>query len=128
MNEVAEEWVIKAESDFDQANLAMYAAEAPLGDGVCFHSQQCAEKYFKAFLTENLIEFPRAHPLVPLLEKCLPCDPAFSDLQADAVLLEGYAVSARYPGAKITAEMAEAALASAQKVRAFIRTKLNFTY
>ncbi len=46
MNEVTEEWVVKAESDFDQANLAMYAAETPLGDGVCFHCQQCAEKYF----------------------------------------------------------------------------------
>jgi HEPN domain-containing protein len=127
MNEVTEEWVIKAESDFDQANLAMYAVEVPIRDGVCYHCQQCAEKYFKAFLTENLVEFPRAHPLVPLLEKCLPFDPAFGDLRADAAALEGYAVSARYPGTKITDEMAEAALASAKKVRAFIRAKLNLT-
>ena len=125
MNEVAEEWIVKAESDFDQANLAMYATEIPLGDGVCFHCQPCAEKYFKAFLTEKLVEFPRAHPLVPLLEKCLVFDPIFGDLRAEAVLLEGYAVSARYPGAKITAEMAETALASAKKVRAFIRAKFN---
>jgi HEPN domain-containing protein len=125
MKETTEEWVIKAESDYDQANLAMYAVEIPLRDGVCFHSQQCAEKYLKAFLTEKLVEFPRAHPLVPLLDLCLPFDPAFRDLRADAATLEGYAVAVRYPGAKVTDEMAQAALAAAARIRAFIRNKFN---
>jgi HEPN domain-containing protein len=45
MKEMTGEWVEKAESDYDQANLSMYAAEVPIRDGVCFHCQQCAEKY-----------------------------------------------------------------------------------
>ena len=125
MKEITEEWVIKAESDYDQANLAMYAVEAPLCDGVCFHCQQCAEKYLKAFLTENLVEFPRTHPLIPLLDQCLPFDPAFSDLHSDVASLESYAVGVRYPGVKITDEMAEAALAATTRIRAFVRKELG---
>lgn len=125
MNEVTEEWVIKAESDYDQANLAMYAVEAPLRDGICFHSQQCAEKYLKAFLTERLVEFPRAHPLMPLLDLCLPLDESFETLRADLQSVDGYAVAVRYPGAKITAEMAEAALAAAKRIRECVRKKFD---
>jgi HEPN domain-containing protein len=125
MKEITEEWVVKAESNYDQANLAMYAAEVPLRDGVCFHCQQCAEKYLKAFLTENLVEFPRTHPLLPLLDLCLPFDPAFSDLRSDTASLENYAVAVRYPGLKVTQEMAESALAAANRIRAFIRRKLD---
>ena len=125
MNEVTEEWVIKAESDYDQANLAMYAVEVPLRDGVCFHSQQCAEKYLKAVLTEKLVEFSRAHPLMPLLDLCLPLDESFESLRADLQSVDGYAVAVRYPGTKITDEMAESALAAANRIREFIRKKLN---
>jgi len=45
------EWVRKAEGDWQVANHE--AAEAsPVNDAVCFHCQQCAEKYLKALLQE----------------------------------------------------------------------------
>lgn len=50
MNELTKEWILKAEQDFNAANLLMYAGEAPIPDYVCFHCQQCAEKYLKAYL------------------------------------------------------------------------------
>ena len=55
MNEVTREWVDKAESDFDTADLTLHGREAPIIDAVCFHSQQCAEKYLKAFLQEHRV-------------------------------------------------------------------------
>ena len=127
MQEITAEWVDKAESDFAVAHRAIrrYAAEPPIVDAVCFHSQQCVEKYLKAFLQENNIRFPRAHPLEPLLEMCLSLDEAFEQFREDVVQVDGYAVVIRYPGVKVTDEMAEAALAAATRVRAFIRVKLG---
>jgi HEPN domain-containing protein len=127
MSDMTDEWIAKAESDYTLASLAMSAGEAPVLDGVCFHAQQCAEKYLKAFLTEHQCEFPRTHVLSALLDLCLSLDPTFETLRADLASLEGYAVAARYPGVRLTAEMAHQALTAMQHVRAFIRPKLNLT-
>ena len=35
MNEVAKEWVDKAEDDFSSADLLLHAGEAPLSDPAC---------------------------------------------------------------------------------------------
>ena len=70
MNEVTKEWVDKAEEDFYSADLLLHAGEVPLTGPVCFHSQQCAEKYLKAFLTNHLIRFERTHVLADLLALC----------------------------------------------------------
>ena len=32
-------------------------------DTVCFHAQQCVEKYLKAFLVLEGIDFPKAHDI-----------------------------------------------------------------
>jgi len=125
MKEITAEWVRKAENDFDVAHLARAREESPITDAICFHSQQCAEKYVKAFLQENRIRFPYAHPLMPLLDLCLSVDTEFESLRQDLDRLDGYAVAARYPGITITLEMAEGALAAASRVRAFIRSKLG---
>ena len=37
MNELTEEWILKAEQDFRAANLLMYAGESPIPDYVSFH-------------------------------------------------------------------------------------------
>jgi len=39
--------------------------------------------------------------------------------------LEGYEVAVRYPGVRVTSEMAERAIAAAGRVRAFTRIKLQ---
>ncbi len=51
----------------------------------------------------------------------------FRTLLADLRSLDGYAVAVRYPGATVTLLMAEDALATATRVRAFIRGKLGFS-
>ena len=127
MSDMTDEWISKAESDYTVAGLAMSGGEVPVRDAVCFHAQQCAEKYLKAFLTEQQREFPRTHFLIALLGLCLPLDSTFEGLRADLASLEDYAVAARYPGVRLTDEMAEQALTAMQHVRAFIRPKLNLT-
>jgi len=44
------EWVDKAEADYQSAVALHRRRKAPLPDIVCYHCQQCVEKYLKAYL------------------------------------------------------------------------------
>jgi len=37
-----EEWVFKAEEDYDSADVLLHGREAPITSTACFHCQQCA--------------------------------------------------------------------------------------
>jgi len=98
MTELAAEWVEKAEGDYATAGREWRARRQPNYDAACFHAQQTAEKYLKAFLQEHGVAFPKIHSLIELLELCLPLDASF-ELQRDhLVRLDRYAVRYRYPG------------------------------
>ncbi len=125
MNEVTNEWVTKADNDFYSADILLHSGDVPLIDTACFHCQQCAEKYLKAFLTDHLIRFERTHVLMDLLELCVTKDKDFRKIADDLNSLEGYAVAVRYPGAIVKAETAEKAFKAATKVRVFVRRKLK---
>ena len=125
MQELTKEWVDKAESDFYSADLLLHAGEVPVPDYACFHCQQCAEKYLKAYLQENAVEFERKHDLIPLLNMCLSLDKEFQVFEDDLYNLDRYAVIVRYPGIIIKADTAEAALDAAERVRQFVRKKLK---
>ncbi len=70
MNPAVAEWVSKAEGDFVTAGRELRARKLPNYDAVCFHCQQCAEKYLKAVLQENDKRIPKIHFL--LEPKLLP--------------------------------------------------------
>lgn len=53
MKPAVAEWVSKAEGDFLTGGRELRARKSPNYDAVCFHAQQCAEKYPKAVLQEN---------------------------------------------------------------------------
>ncbi len=125
MREVTEEWVSKAEGDYHAAGVLLYEIEVPEIDSACFHCQQCAEKYVKAFLTEHDVDFPRNHDLIRLMELCLPFDESFEDLRDNLRRLENYGVIIRYPGLTVPLEMAYEAYENAARVRKFIRKKLK---
>lgn len=64
---VVRQWVEKAEEDLTNAEYTLTLREkCPLGT-VCFHAQQCAEKYLKALLTLHAVPFPKTHHLPELL-------------------------------------------------------------
>jgi HEPN domain-containing protein len=52
------EWVVKAETDYKAALALARRRKDPLPEVVCFHCQQCAEKYLKAFLIARGMPFP----------------------------------------------------------------------
>jgi HEPN domain-containing protein len=126
MNELTKEWVDKAEADFYSADLLLHAGEFPLSEPACFHCQQCAEKYLKAYLQESQVNFERKHDLMPLLSLCVSLEKDFESLKEDLQELDRYAVVVRYPGVMLKPEMAESALKAAERVRLFVRRKLKF--
>jgi HEPN domain-containing protein len=88
-------WIVKAENDIKVIQNLLGSSEV-ITDAVCFHSQQAAEKYLKAYLVSNGIDPEKTHKIERLIETCLKIDPAFIELK-DAVLLTEYAVEFRYP-------------------------------
>ena len=69
MKPLTSEWVEKAEGDFATASREIRVRKSPNYDAVCFHTQQCAEKYLKAFLQEAEIPFGKTHHLIALLAR-----------------------------------------------------------
>jgi HEPN domain-containing protein len=124
MHALTQEWIDKAEGDFHTASREARARKAPNYDAVCFHGQQCAEKYLKAYLQEQGQRFPRVHDLIELLELCLPYDGTFDSQRNLLKDLTKYAVDYRYPGELATKDDARAALQAVKAVRAFVRQKL----
>ena len=125
MREVTNEWISKAEGDYRSADVLLHQIEIPEIDTACFHCQQCAEKYVKAFLTEHDIDFPRDHGLVRLLTLCLAVDENFENIRDNLRRLENYGVIIRYPGLTVPLEMAHEAFENASRVREFVRRKLK---
>jgi HEPN domain-containing protein len=124
MNGIVAEWAEKAEGDYLTGEREMRVRRRPNYDAVCFHAQQCAEKYLKAFIIEHQLEFQPIHDLEVLLEKVVPIRPEFEFIRDLLLLLNDYAVSIRYPGETATKEEAYAALKAVRTVRKFIRQKL----
>jgi len=125
MREITEEWVFKAEDDYRSAEALLYEIEIPVVDTACFHCQQTAEKYLKAFLEEHAVDFPRHHNLMKLLDSCVKIDGKFQTLRADLQSLGNYAVTIRYPGLRVPFAMGEEAFETAARIRKFIRKRLK---
>lgn len=125
MQPLTAEWVGKAEGDFVTAQREGRARTAPNYDAVCFHAQQCAEKYLKARLQEASIAIPYTHDLVVLLNLLLAVEPAWAGLTTDARALNVFAVSYRYPGASADRDIARDALARCARVRQSVRASLG---
>jgi HEPN domain-containing protein len=125
MNPAVDEWMAKAEGDFLTAGRELRARKSPNYDAVCFHAQQCAEKYLKAMLQENNKQIPKIHNLIELMLLCEEIDSSFEMLRADLVTMERFAVRTRYPGKFAEKDEAQAAYAAAGTARKFIRQKLG---
>jgi HEPN domain-containing protein len=121
-------WVEKADHDLLAAEHDMELAEQGLTDIVCFHCQQCAEKYLKALLLFRGVAFPRTHDL-RLLWDLVPCDVSLGIGPEKAVPLNRYVIEALYPGnwEPIAVPEALQALAMAKAVREAVRRQLPLT-
>jgi len=124
VNTVVHEWVTKAENDLRAAAYLLEPHEDRPTDAVCFHAQQCAEKYIKALLVLRATDFPKTHD-IGKLAALLPATLQPRLTPAEQRRLTGYAAAARYPGSsEIALAEARRAVALARRVRGEIRRAL----
>jgi HEPN domain-containing protein len=120
------EWVDKAEGDFISAKREYRARKAPNFDAACFHAQQSAEKYLKAYLQTLDIPIPKTHDLVRLL-CAIPPTPVLESIRAGMATLTAYAVEFRYPGECASREVAKEAITLCAAVRDEMRHLLSLS-
>jgi HEPN domain-containing protein len=118
---VTQEWVLKAESDYDVVLLLLRSRKPSRHDPICFHAQQCVEKYLKARLTEAGIAFARTHDLPTLLTLALAVEPQWSGFDASFAMLTGHSVLPRYPGMSTTTADSRQAVQTCRRFRIVAR-------
>ena len=120
-----DEWVEKAEGDFETV-LDLRSKRRPKQRYIiAFHCQQCVEKYLKALLTFHRIHFPKHHDLEELLALLLDTDPLLAPIRKQLKELTPYAVEFRYPGDVVTPEEVTEAVKYAKQLRPILRKRLG---
>ena len=121
MKLITKEWIKKAEEDYRVA-IRECKARPMSCSAVCFHSQQCIEKYMKAILQENEISFARVHDLEILLRMVKEFIPLLENDREDFIWLTTFSVEVRYPGFDVEKDDAKKAVASMKKIRKILKS------
>jgi len=124
--ELVKKWLLKAEEDFGYAALTL-EEEFEYFPQICWHFQQAAEKYLKAYIVAFDLEFKKIHDLATLLKICEKKDPSFSRLSENCRYLQKFYIETRYPvvwESKHTKEDALKAQKAAQAIKKFVEDKL----
>jgi len=124
MKKATKEWVKKAEQDWVLAEQGS-RSKLPVHDGVCFHCQQCAEKYLKALMEQLGLFIPKTHDLDALFTALRAAHPLLRPFRRGLLFLSDFAVDARYPGKSASKRQALAALRWADRVRKAARELLD---
>ena len=124
MKHATTEWIAKAEGDWHVAQRELQATD-PVWDAVCFHAQQCVEKYLKAVLEENGLGFTRTHDLVVLWRQVGSHAQGWPGMEQELAYLSPLGVAARYPGLTADANVASTANNIADRVRVLLRAALG---
>jgi HEPN domain-containing protein len=120
------QWTAYADEDLHLAQHGLKLAGNAPYRLIAYHAQQCAEKYFKAYLVYHRIDFPYTHNIARLLELCPDRNNWDKDLDA-AEELTPFAITTRYPGEDepVSASEAKRAIKIAKLVRKTIRSALS---
>ena len=118
-------WIEKAENDLKAAIYTLGMDEDCPADVVCFHAQQCVEKYLKAYLSWSGTDFPKTHDVAELA-MLMPPHARPTLTAEEARRLTVYATVTRYPGNYEPIPLTEArrAIAVARRARREIRKVL----
>ena len=121
---VVSEWVLKAENDLLVAAHTLKLGKDTPTDTVCFHAQQCIEKYLKALLVFKGLDFLKTHNFKKLMA-LLPARTRLNLTVDEQERITDYAAGARYPGWQdISLSETRRAVAVARRVRKEIRNFL----
>jgi len=85
-------WIKRAEQDFKNAVEFLPRQGSFARKMVCFHCQQTAEKYLKAFLVLHETTFPKVHDLRRLLRLCVKFESALESYRDSFELVRPYSV------------------------------------
>jgi HEPN domain-containing protein len=118
------EWIAKAEEDFAVMQREVRVRRRPSYDAICFHAQQCAEKYLKARLYSAGIRFAKIHNLVALLDQSVAAEPSWEAFRTDLSDLTMFAVGFRYPGESANRKMTLEAAGACRRFRLAARQAL----
>ena len=119
------EWIAKAEEDYTVATTLARPRKRPLWGPVCFHAQQCVEKYLKARSNEASLPVHKTHDLEHLLTQLLAIEPLWAAFMPALKNLTDAAVLPRYPGNIFTKSEAQRALKTAKAFRKEARLSLG---
>ena len=119
------QWMDFANEDLHLAQYALEAEDCPCRL-VAYHAQQCAEKYLKAFLVYQRVDFPFPHNISTLLELCAPYGDWIKEIE-EAETLTAYAITTRYPGhdEQVSRMETQKAVEIAKKLRNILRSLLE---
>lgn len=126
--ETARLWFMKADNDLKVGRDELMS-DNPVTDAICFHMQQCVEKYLKGYLVFYGKEIERTHNISRILRECMDLDVSFSAIDnPDVDRLTLYATELRYPDDFYMPSLDEAreAIRQAETVRGFVLERLRF--
>lgn len=125
-NKIFKEWLKKAEEDFGFARTSL--EETKYYAQICFHFHQAAEKYLKAFVIANHLEFRPVHNLMELLNVCKGRNHKIEEIEEACRFLNPFYIDTRYPvhwPTHYDKETATNAMKSAKKIRDWIKNVLK---
>ena len=125
MKQLTEEWISKAEGDYHTMLRESRAEHFPNFDAVCFHAQQCVEKYLKARMCEAEVRIGRSHDLVAILEMAMDIEPSWRQFKEDMAYLSQFSVVFRYPGESADASLASDSIDRCERFRQAARTSFG---
>jgi HEPN domain-containing protein len=127
MKRTTGEWVDKAEADYAAALTLRRSRKKFSRDVVCFHLQQCVEKYLKGRLVEAGIAFPKTHNVLHILDLTLPIEPMWIALRPAMSAMTAHATETRYPGRTSTPAEAKELLVTTTRTRKLVRASLGLS-
>lgn len=125
-SKIVKEWIEKADDDMGYAKASL-EEELKFFDLICFHFQQAAEKYLKAYIIARGFPFKKIHELPVLLDICKKADRSFTELAEECNFLTDFYVESRYPvfwPKKVDKKIASEAYEAAKKIEDFVKEKL----
>lgn len=120
------EWLAKADEDLEFGRVNLEERKNFFAQ-ICFHFQQAAEKYLKAFIVAKEIEFKKIHDLGLLLKMAARVDTSLEELKEDCEYLGAFYIEARYPvhwPTNFTRDEADKAYKAALRIQKVIKERL----
>lgn len=119
-----ERWLKIVKEDLAAAKVLL---RAELFSSVVYHSQQAAEKSFKAFLVSRDRPVIKTHDLLKLLELCIAIDSDFQKKFDAAEYVNPFSTKFRYPDDFSVPDLQKAKIAikHAQSIMVFVVKKIS---